>query len=191
MCYLCYLYVLPVLLICLGEAAPHVGLWNLRKEGPFKSKGHEVAWERIKINWPEHTKKIVFNSLCELVVWTRCVKSLWNRCEIVVKSLWNRCELVVNLLWNRCEIVMKSLWTRCELVVTSLRTRCEIVVNSLWVFFIVFPRLLVFILVSPFKAKTRDVVHIPPHLLLQLLKFFSHLDFSFWEDRGLRIYRSP
>ena len=80
---------------------------------------------------------------------TRCVNSL---CELVV---WNRCEIVVKSLWNRCEIVMKSLWTRCELVVTSLRTRCEIVVNSLWVFFIVFPRLLVFILVSPFKAKTQ------------------------------------
>ena len=117
MCYLCYLYVLPVLLICLGEAAPHVGLWNLRKEGPFKSKGHEVAWERIKINRPEHTKKIVFNSLCELVVWTRCVKSLWNRCEIGVKSLWNRYEIVVNSLWTCCEIVANSLWDRCELVV--------------------------------------------------------------------------
>ena len=144
MCYLCYLYVLPVLLICLGEAAPHVGLWNLRKEGPFKSKGHEVAWERIKINWPEHTKKIVFNSLCELVVWNRCeivVKSLWNRYEIVMKSLcelvvWNRCEIVVKSLWNRYEIVVNSLWTCCAIVANSLWDRCELVVGFLSFFLV-------------------------------------------------------
>ena len=98
------------------------------------------------------------NSLCEIVV-----KSLWNRCEIVVKSLWPRCELVVKSLWNR----VNSLWTCCEIVVNSLWDRCELVVG----FFYRFSSFTRFHISIAIHGQNADVVHIPPHLLLQLLKF--------------------